>query len=156
MSNFLKTPLYRFWLTVNCVMGLFYVFVVPPFQSPDEFNHFNKIIHILEGHFLPEVDTPTVSLGGYIPQSLLDIEDPYLRFVWYDDLKSNADTVKMVFSTPLSKTQKKFVPFPNTARYTPVAYSAAVIGCGIGWVLDLNPVYLMYMGRLANLILWLF
>jgi uncharacterized membrane protein len=155
MSNFLKTPLYRFWLIVNCVMGVFYVFVVPPFQTPDEFNHFYKISHILDGHFYPEIDTPTVSLGGYVPQSVIDIEQPYIKFVWHEDIKSNFDTLKAVLNTPLSKSNKTFASFPNTARYAPIAYSPPLIGCGIAWFLNLNPAYATYMGRLANLAFWL-
>ncbi len=155
MSNFLKTPLYRFWLIVNCVMGMFYVFVVPPFQTPDEFNHFYKISHILDGHFYPEIDTPTVSLGGYVPQSVIDIERPYLPFVWHEEVKSNPDTLKAVLNTPLSKSKKGFASFPNTARYAPIAYLPPLIGCGIGWLFDLNPAYSVYMGRLANLAFWL-
>lgn len=156
MTNFLKTPLYRFWLIVNGLMGLFYVFVVPPFQTPDEFNHFYKINHILTGHFYPEVDTPTVTLGGYVPQSVVDIEKPYLKFVWHDSVKSNPNTFREVLATPLSKNQKTFATFPNTARYTPIAYSPPLIACGIAWILDLNPAYSMYLGRLANLAFWLF
>jgi uncharacterized membrane protein len=136
-------------------MGLFYVFVVPPFQSPDEFNHFNKINHILEGHFYPEIDTPTVSLGGYVPQSVIDIQKPYLGFVWHDALKSNFDTLKNVLATPLSKNQKNFASFPNTARYAPIAYAPPLVGCGIAWAFDLNPAYSMYLGRLTNLFFWL-
>lgn len=156
MSNFLRTPLYRFWLIVNCLMGLFYVFVVPPFQTPDEFNHFNKINHILTGHFYPEIDTSTVSLGGYIPQSVVDIEQPYLKFVWHDSVKTDLDTFRAVLAHPLSKTQKTFASFPNTARYIPIAYAPPLLACGISWVLDLNPAYSVYLGRLANLVFWLF
>jgi uncharacterized membrane protein len=154
-TTILKTPLFRFWLTAQVVMGLFFTFACPPFQTPDEFNHFFKINHILEGNFYGEVRMETLSLGGTIPKSAVDIAQPYYKFVWHEDIKHDPDTFRTVLNTPHNRTDKTFAVFPNTARYAPIAYAPQLVVTGIAQWLDVRPVFTVYIGRIANFAFWL-
>jgi Predicted membrane protein (DUF2142) len=63
----------KYWFSIVFILGIAFAVLVPPFQSPDEFNHFYRVYQQSEGHFWGEIDSTKTKLGGYIPQSLINI-----------------------------------------------------------------------------------
>jgi hypothetical protein len=55
---------------IALLIGFLYLLITPPFQVPDEPNHFFRCYQISEGHLLPERLESQV--GGEIPRSLID------------------------------------------------------------------------------------
>jgi uncharacterized membrane protein len=133
--------------------GLFFCLVVPPFQTPDEFNHNFKIHHIAEGHFLAEIDTPSVSLGGIVPKSLVTTSRFYENIAFSAN-KAPWDTLKQLTQIPLKSDEKVFVAFPNTARYAFSSYLATIPVMYLANLLDINPLYTLYIGRVINFLFW--
>ena len=134
--------------------GLFYCLVVPPFQTPDEFNHNYKLHHLAQGHFFPEIDTPSVSLGGFVPKSLVDISEYYKKMVFEPTNKLSFDTLKKHLSIPLNREEKAFVSFPNTARYAFTSYFALIPVVYIADKMAINPMITLYIGRVINFLVW--
>src|SRR3954464_8500313 len=65
----------KFFLLVASLFGVLYALVLPPFQSPDEFNHFYRAWQISTGQLigLKTIDR----LGGILPQGLMTISKPF-------------------------------------------------------------------------------
>jgi uncharacterized membrane protein len=134
--------------------GLFFSLVVPPFQSPDEFHHSFKIHHLVAGHFYGEIDTPSVSLGGVLPKSLIGTSEFYQSLVFHPEVKAPLDTLRKLFKIPLNSKDKAFIAFPNTARYAFTSYLATIPVFYLADKFELNPLYTLYLGRLANFFFW--
>jgi uncharacterized membrane protein len=135
--------------------GLFFCLVVPPFQTPDEFNHNYKIHHLAQGYFYPEIDTPSLSLGGKVPKSLVNTSKFYGSLVFSEN-KAPLDTLKLLLKIPLKRSEKEFIFFPNTARYAFTSYLATIPVAYVGDSFGINPLYTMYAGRIINFLFWFF
>ena len=156
MKNLFKNQptLYKYWLTFTFLMGIGLVWVIPPFQSPDEFNHFYRAYQIADGHFGCEFNADSSEIGGNIPLSLLKISRPFDSLESYPNNKVSLDTIVQYLKTPLERDIKVFEAFPNTARYAPTAYFPQAISIFILRLFNAPPLWMMYLGRLANFLFW--
>ena len=68
------TPI-RFYLLIGPLFGMLFILLTPPFQVPDEINHFYRAFHIAEGHV--RVIKTDNRLGGLIPVSATKIVEPF-------------------------------------------------------------------------------
>ncbi|MEO0043338.1 MAG: hypothetical protein RL329_2786, partial [Bacteroidota bacterium] len=146
---------YKIWFWSTALLGITLIILVPPFHSPDEFNHFYKAYHIADGHYKAEFNSSKTQLGGYIPQSLLTISDPFERIEQHKDQKISVDTILSYFKTPLLQNDKVFEPFPNTARYAPTAYTPQVLAIYILKKWNVAPLWMTYLGRIFTFMGWL-
>jgi uncharacterized membrane protein len=140
-----------FWATI--ILGLTMIVLVPPFHSPDEFNHFYKAYHIADGHFTPDFDSSKARLGGYIPRSLVRVGNPF-DTIAHTDKKMKLDTIFKYLKSPLLPNDKIFVAFPNTARYAPTAYAPQVLAIFILKKWNISPLWMTYLGRFLTFITW--
>jgi uncharacterized membrane protein len=143
------------WLLLTLSFGLTYVFVVPPFQSPDEPNHFLKIYHISEGNFLGEVSQDKQQLGGYLPKSLSNTYETYYLYAYDKEKLFSIDSIKTDLSKQLTSTELDFISFPNTARYAFTAYLPQVVAFCVLKKINCPPLTLMYAGRLTAFFFWI-
>lgn len=143
----------RAFLLLSLTFGTLFCLLTPPFQSPDEYNHFFRAWQVSEGHFRPDI-TPDKRLGGTLPASLDTLKR---RFVY---LKNNyaARTGISTLAAGLSlRTQAKdrtFIDFPNTAIYAPAAYFPQALGIIAGRCMTDRVLVVFYLARLANLFCW--
>jgi uncharacterized membrane protein len=164
------------------VFGLFTIVALPPFQAPDEWNHFFRAYHVSEGNILAQKDIQTGSVGANLPKNLLIT----MLCVFYGiphepqympDLKAaiasgrttnevlnpftpekranRLQVMKSLFSIKLNPEGRAFISFANTARFSPAAYLPQAMGIALGRVVDASPVTLLYLSRLGNLLVWL-
>jgi uncharacterized membrane protein len=129
-------------------------FVVPPFQAPDEFNHFYRSWQITEGGILGE-KTADNRLGGTLPTSLLEISRPFQSLPFQPQNKVKFDTILYFLTHHSSENSRIFIDFSNTAIYAPTAYTPQVVAILIGKMLHLPPLSIFYLARLFTLIFWL-
>ncbi len=156
-KNLLSTQpkIFKYWFTLTLVFGVILVFLIPPFQSPDEFHHFYRIYQITDGHLLGEFNSDSTQIGGYMPQSVVDIMDPYDEpLVFKTANKTSLDTLLKCWNTPLNAKNIVFREFPNTARYSITAYLPQVVAFELLKIFESNPLKMMYLGRLFNFIFW--
>lgn len=141
------------WLA-GSILGLLIVAVLPPFQGPDEFNHFFRAYQVSTGQWLG-VRTPDQRLGGLLPTSLYTIAQPFRQLPFHHEHRISVSTITTAFHVPLQPEQTQFIDFANTAIYAPTAYlPQAVVIAPLRW-LQAPPLLMLYAGRIAGLLWWL-
>ncbi len=149
-QQFFKSPEKAF-VSIGLFFGILFLLVIPPFQVPDEPNHFFRAYQISEGKFVAEKRDNIV--GGLIPQSLIDSLGIWDGIKFHPQSKTTTKQVLETFKISLQKDEKLFVGFPNTALYSPIPYLPQAIGIALGKAFYLSPIILMYLGRLTNLLI---
>jgi len=130
----------RLFVAAALLIGIAYVFVTPPFEVPDEQNHFWRGLAIGNGQLLPKYGldaTPIVKSTQ--------------NFVWVvartEPRETRAQKLRVLASLPYDGTAAGTVRF--AAWYTPLPYAAQSLIAA----LPLRPAILFYGGRIANLAL---
>ncbi|MDF2454144.1 MAG: Protein of unknown function rane [Cytophagaceae bacterium] len=154
MNLFYKLKPDLFFLCCSAVFGLILLIVTPPFQTPDEFNHFYRAYQISEGNFVAIKKDNRV--GGELPESLVRLTQSFRNMPRREYITTTWTDISDQFDIPLVQDRKVFVDFPNTGMYSFVSYAPQAMGIFVLRVFDLPPLYLFYGARLASLIFWIF
>lgn len=127
------------------------VFLTPPFQVPDEQQHFYRAYQISELHI---VGSGGERAGGAVlPSSLPEFVERFLG-------SREMHTVREVRPAPLATTlrdldrpldpkRREFVRFAAVG-YPPFPYVPQATAIGVGRLLEAPPLALLYSGRIAN------
>ncbi len=145
------------YLAIMFIFGLLLVFLIPPFNSPDEDSHFKKAYLVSNGIFYPEVRDG--SAGNEMSISLADTIDAYKSFGMDYNKKYNYHRFLMDMQTLKISDEKKFYEY-STAKVNPVMY--IVPACGIiisnlfSKVLGINSTItgMLYGARLMSLLIY--
>ncbi len=148
-NQFFKAPEKAF-LSIGLCFGILFLLIIPPFQVPDEPNHFFRSYQIAEGRFVAEKRDNAA--GGLIPKSLIDSVTPWSDIPFHAEKKAEEQRFIQTFSISLQEKERVFWNFANTALYSPVPYLPQALGISVGKAFNLSPVILMYLGRLVNLL----
>lgn len=145
------------FLIIGLIYGIGFVLVTPAFQVPDEYEHFYRALYVSEGHVIPE-KLGNVS-GVYVPESVKITSDT-VNEEWYSFIKDRKNKTDLVPLLDLPFNSKNMV-FEDISRiavitYSPVPYLISAFAIDIGKLFNLSPLALMYIGRLANLLAWIF
>lgn len=145
-----RTPAFL-WL----IFGLAFfplVWLTPPFQVPDEAQHFFRAYQVSEGQWRGTVNDGMA--GGVIPRSLSDLVLRHLgtleihtaRPVERRPLRETWEHIR----DPLAVSERAFVNFSGAAFYSPLPYVPQAAAIAVGRALDASPLALLYAARLAN------
>ncbi|KJR43030.1 hypothetical protein MCHI_001048 [Candidatus Magnetoovum chiemensis] len=136
--------------------GIFFVLMNPPYQAPDEVAHFFRAYQISKGILLPE-KLSSLSLGGYMPVNFLLLPMQYNRLYGNPKNKTSIKQTLSWFKKLPSSESKELYPadFKGTALHCPVLYIPQIAAIYIGRISNLNPLSVMYLGRLLNLAAWM-
>jgi uncharacterized membrane protein len=149
LAQIVKKPEKAF-LTIGLFFGILFLLVTPPFQVPDEPNHFFRAYQVSEGKFIAEKrDNAT---GGLIPKSLVDTTAIWQDIRFHPERKTTKQQFIEAFNISLTHKETLFLNFANTALYSLIPYLPQAIGIALGKVFNLSPIVLMYLGRLVNLL----
>lgn len=151
----------RFFLVVSLTAGLGFLVLTPPFQNPDEQVHFYRAYQISTLRMSAEsnyINGKVDELGGYLPRSLkqtytinnIGRYGSELRVSSNDRYRLGA--IKESLKIPLDKDSVEWHGFSSSAIYSPVSYLPQAIGIGLGSLLNLPPILLLYLGRLFGLL----
>ena len=119
------------------LFGLLMVFFAPPMSFPDEAIHFARAESINEGVLYP-VKTPN---GYYIKDYFFEM----------NQAKSGTTILEYNFSKPISDSWGYWLASTNTPFYS---YLFSALGILIAKCLDLSVIWTLWLGRLANLLLY--
>ncbi len=144
---------YRHPLIWMAVFGVLYVFLIPPFQSPDEPNHFLRAYQISEGHLFPE--KTDARLGGVLPRSLDQLVDTFAYLKNNYDSRLSTSSLQYAASIALNSEDRQFHDFVNTAIYAPLGYLPQSLGIFIARIFGGGPLQMFYAARLFNFFAWL-
>ena len=145
------------FLIIGLIYGLGFLIATPAFQVPDEYEHFYRSLYVSEGHVIPEKLGNTS--GVYVPESVKVTSDT-VNQEWYTFLQDRDNKTNLVPLLHLPFNSKNMV-FEDISRiavvtYSPVPYLVSAFAIDLGKLFNLSPLVLMYIGRLANLMAWLF
>jgi len=142
------------FLLLGGIFGFIFLLVTPPFQVPDELQHFLHGYNFSEGRLRAQLIDGRG--GDYLPASLSLFYDTVNRSViaTHPENKQDLKNLKAQFHEPLNPEQRIFFSFSDTARYCPIVYLPQAIGISIGRWWNSPPVIIFYLGRLTNLLCW--
>jgi uncharacterized membrane protein len=127
------------------------VILTPPFQVPDEVQHFYRAYQLSEFQLLAEVQNGRA--GGTLPASLPQLVKASVYTqdgIEYPVTPAPIARTLQLRSIPLDPTARQFVAFPGSAFYSPLPYLPQALGIAVGRVLRSGPLSMLYLGRLFN------
>jgi uncharacterized membrane protein len=144
----------RCFLILSVFFGLVWTLLFPPFQTGDDYVHFYRAFAVSEGK-LTCVRGPDGQVGGWLPRGLRDSAFAlWTGMEWDSELTVDWARIKASFGHPMKADERIFVEYAQTASYTAVPYIPQAMGILVGRLANTSPVVCMYLGRLANLIVW--
>jgi uncharacterized membrane protein len=144
-----KTTLY-----LLLIFGSFFILITPPYQSPDEDNHFIRSYHLSQLNIIAKTEesNSTLLVGEFLPKSLKESQ------LSFNDLKGNVHnktSIKIIINElkrELKEPDTQFYSFSSSAVYSPIPYMPQTIGITLGRTFDAPPIILLYLARIFNLI----
>ena len=144
---------HTFFLLVGLISGLTFLVLTPPFQTPDEVNHFYRAYDMAQGNLLATKQDNR--LGGFMPKSLIEAVNKNFDIRFEPYLRTSYKNISDQLRIKLTDTTKEFVDFPNTALYSPISYLPQAVFITIFKFLGFRPIMLLMLTRLMMLFLWL-
>ncbi|SER92465.1 Uncharacterized membrane protein [Sphingobium sp. YR768] len=136
-------------LAAICIATFFFAIVTPPFQAPDENQHYMKALSLAQGKLLTEERGDAI--GADLPRAALDIHAVDFPTDVPPDLR-RFESEQLVQSAAADgqRPGTAFADFPNVASYAPSLYAPGAMGLMLGRGLDLPWIETLYVGRLVN------
>jgi uncharacterized membrane protein len=143
------------FLFMGIIFGLIFLLLVPPFQINDEPAHYYKAYVVSEGNLLPE-KTGGVA-GFYVPESLVKTVAAFFPMVYKSEVKQNASSYVPTLNLPIRPDNRVYVEKEMyTLVYPPLPYISSGLVMALASLLGGSPLILMYLGRIINLLVWVF
>jgi Predicted membrane protein (DUF2142) len=136
----------RAFAALALLMGAGYAVLMPPFQVPDEFEHFSRAYEVSQGHFLSR---PGLELPGELVEFSNRFPPRLLSGTAAIDPVRKADLMPFLHARPGEPLVR--VKWSTGAINSPVPYLPAALALLIGRVLGASPLALLYLGRLFSL-----
>lgn len=134
-----------------CVATLLFALITPPFQSPDENQHYMKALQIAQGHVLAEQRGQEV--GAALPNDALGLyAHDFPEEKPGEPTRFDPGMFAPSWHADESRPGTGFGNFPNIANYSPTMYAPQALGIAIGAELGLPRIGGFYVGRLINLV----
>jgi uncharacterized membrane protein len=142
----------RYWGFLGVVTVLLLAFITPPFQVPDEAQHFFRAYQLSEGQFISEVRGATA--GGQLPSSLQELSEHFLG-----TRKLHADRPIRPFpiggtlaqlDRPLDIDKREFVVLTGAAAYGPLAYAPQILAIKMARMSNASVLTTFFLSRIAN------
>ncbi len=143
-------------------IGSLFSAIIPPFQSPDEFDHIKRAYLLSKGQFI--LDTPQgFSSGGNVDSGLLQYMGLYDSLVLKNMDISNPPPLPKVSEAISTSAQhirwsgvRQFSQAPGTGYYFPLAYTPQAVGLMAGEFFHLSVEASYRMARLMVLVSCIF
>jgi len=141
------------YLWTSFVTILLLTFLTPPFQVPDEQQHFFRAyqISILE----LRATASNGMAGGFLPSSLSEIAERFLGsrelHVWRRKIRPSPliETLQAA-DQPLDPGRQEFTNFFGSAFYSPAPYVAQAAAIAVGRAAGLGPLWLLFLARITT------
>lgn len=128
---------------------LFFVCVTPPFQAPDENQHYLRALWLSQGHVFADKRGDLV--GATLPRDATDLISkdfpvdvpPVVRIF-------TRDQIALAASADSERPGTGFAEFPNVASYAPTLYLPDALGLWVGEGMGLSRLGSFYLARLSS------
>jgi uncharacterized membrane protein len=143
------------FLLLNFLILFMYCLIIPPFQIPDEPNHFYRVIQISKFNLVSNRNKKEI--GG-------ELESKWILFVilfigdipFHYDKKFNPNLYKSNLNQIEQNTSINWIDFRNTALYNFVPYLNSSIGVYLSGLITENILFIYFIGRFFNAIIFFF
>ncbi len=140
------------YFAVALVSSVLFALLTPPFQTPDEHQHFFHAYQIAAG---ARIEASGRAMGAVLPESLGALADDYLgsRKVYVAARGLPRAPVRRILSDlqrPLAESRKTFLDFTGAAPYPAYPYFPQICAIAVGRAIGAGPLVLLYAARLAN------
>lgn len=136
-------------LAAICLATLFFTLVTPPFQAPDENQHYMKALLLSEGGVLTTQHGEAI--GAVLPRAAIDLHAvDFPTDVPATVRRFDAAKLGNSWNADASRPGTVFAEFPNVASYAPTLYAPGAAGLLIGDALGLPQLGRFYAGRIVN------
>lgn len=137
----------RGFIVLAAVFLLAYIFIAPPFQTPDEVGHFWRAYSIANGTLNPTMTMqgPSADVPGGVRKLVATL---WVMTAGDPNAKIGIERIRAAMQVELERDAPRNVPF--LAFYTPVPYTPQITACFLGNTLGVRPLYTFYLGRLFN------
>ena len=130
-------------LILLITFGLIFNFMNTPLDGYDEHGHFWRAYELSLGNIKSDPQNK-------LPNSVIDIL--FTEEGTYPNRDFDYANLLEKLKLPLNPEDERSFPVGATASYSLINYFPSVIGVFIARILELNPMIIFYIGRLANLI----
>lgn len=134
----------KLYLVMMIPLGLFYLFLFPINQMPDENTHLMRISEIASGHLCSKIDSKKKIQGRYMDSNISKV-------IGANHYKKMIKSFKIKSSKSLS-----FYHFANTSLYSFICYLPQTVGMLLAKVIHLPIILQIFMARLFNFLVFVF
>lgn len=127
-----------------------HAFLAPPFQSPDEENHFLRAVQLTLGSVVGERNLDRSNAGAILPKSAVALVDSFRYLAGKPNERLNGPALARARAVEWDWSEKQFVGFGNTVIYPPFLYAPAVTGVWLASAFSPNVLDALYLARLLN------
>ena len=143
------SALEHFLLVAICLATLFFTLATPPFQAPDENQHYMKALLLSEGGVLTTQHGEAI--GAALPRAAIDLHAvDFPTDVPASVRRFDATKLGNSWNADASRPGTVFAEFSNVASYAPTLYAPGAAGLLIGDALGLPRLGRFYAGRIVN------
>jgi uncharacterized membrane protein len=143
---------HRVYFFIGGLAALLLCFLTPPFEVPDEPQHFYRGYQLSTGEIWGSLQNGAA--GAVIPSSLPELVEHFLG-------TRESHTARPLRTHPWSDTwsqfdrswepqRQEFVEFGGAVGYAPLSYAPQAVAMGIARVFRSPPLATLYAGRVAN------
>jgi uncharacterized membrane protein len=135
------------YLTWGLPFLLALVILVPPWQHPDEPEHFLRTAQVADGELFSQRWGATA--GGLSDPAVAGAVLPFNSVPFHTELKVDAPMYASAHRFRWS-TAREVTSFPHTAIYPPLLYAPGVLAVWVGRAANFTVVQTLYLARAAN------
>ena len=139
-----------FFLIAAILFGGIFVFLIPPFQVPDEIAHFHRAYAISEGHVIMERRDGVT--GALMPTSLQAITSVSENLPFHPEARQDRTRLRTMMAMPLDPTERTFIVVTGAANYAPIPYLPHLIGIWIGRLIGMPVLGVFWTARIFGLL----
>ena len=146
----------RIYVYLALFFGLLFIFITPPFQSPDEDSHFKRSYQISIGKFYPVEKNKR--LGNYFPKEMINYIDKKLSMMGKIKEKYSYSTFLEEKNNTMDYEPKVFNEY-STKNEIPIVYMAPALGIVFSKIVAhifnmkmISTSFMLYFARLFSLI----
>lgn len=129
---------------------LFLTVLTPPFQSPDEPNHFQRAVSILNGRIVAQRGAMRGQAGAVIPRSVSRVSGAFMDLSGHPEVKYTTERMRDVSAIHWDRADKGYSDFSNTTIYPPFFYVPTVAALSVSRSLDWTVLNSYRLARSVN------
>jgi len=138
------TRLEYVFLIIAIIWGVFQVFMMPPYQVPDESGHFYRAWNFTNLNLFCDKD-----LKVNIPKNVVALHEKFNDATVDSGIFSFSQIKENLKDEIDSEKTKVFTQF---CSYNPIGHMPQSLGISVAKIAHLSPLYTFYFGRISNLL----